>query len=744
MNMPATSPRTGLAADAAPPGKNRRPVTLSVSGMSCASCVNRVESTLAGLPGVHDVAVNLALESARLEVDQAVTEQRLLDALEAAGYPSRVQARTSADHPEEAEQPDDGGFWWLIFAAVLSTPLVLPMLGMALGASWRLPPVFELALAAPVQFLAGARFYRGAWQSLRHASANMDVLVALGTSAAFGYSLAVVAGVTRGHLYFEASAVIITLVLLGKWLEARARRGAGESLRQLMALRPDSASVERDGVESRVPAEEVQPGDTVVVRPGERIPVDGVVLEGESELDESLLTGESIPVHRRPGDTVTGGAINGDGALRLRCTAGSDNGRLARIVSLVEDAQMRKAPVQRLVDRVAGVFVPVVIAIAAMTFAAWWLAGGGFEQALVCAVAVLVIACPCALGLATPTALVAGTGAAARAGILIRDAQALELAATVSQVVFDKTGTLTRGQPRVVTIRTDGLDEGRVLTLAASLQERSEHPLARALVAHARQQGLAFETVTDFRNHPGAGVSGQVGQHSVAIGNVTLMTHLGVTADGIEPDTSQDDGLTWSLVAVDDHRVGAVAFADALREESAAAVAALRRRGLAVSLLTGDNEGTARRVARESGIDDWTAGATPEDKQALVRDLADRGARVAMVGDGVNDAPALAAAHLGIAMGEGTDVAMETAGITVMRSDPRLVAGALAVSRATLHTIRQNLFWAFIYNVVGIPVAALGFLNPAVAGAAMALSSVCVVTNSLRLRHWRHALISGG
>ncbi len=720
------------AADLGPPAA----VTLDITGMSCASCVTRVESALRAVPGVSEASVNLALGQAEVTTDRPGLETELEAAVARAGYVARARR---ADTPGATpEPPASREGVWLLLAAALTLPLVAQMAAMVAGAAWRLPPLAELALAAPVQFLAGARFYRGAWQSLRHRAASMDVLVALGTSAAFFYSLAVVAGITRGHLYFEASAVIVTLVLLGKWLEARARRGAGAALAELMALRPDTATVERDGAERIVPAAEVAAGETVIVRPGERIPVDGEILDGITEVDESLLTGESLPVAKRPGQRVTGGALNGSGLLRVRCTAPASRSRLARIVALVEEAQMRKAPVQRLVDRVSAVFVPVVVAVAAATFAAWWLAGAGFETAMVAAVAVLVIACPCALGLATPTALVAGTGAAARAGILIRDIQALERAAGVDTVVFDKTGTLTAGRPRVSRIESAGGDADGVLALAASLQRGSEHALAGALVARAKERGLALQRVEGFRNHPGSGVTGRVSDHDVAVGTRALMERVGVDLAGAAELLApiEDEAGTVALVALDGRVRAAVGFADAVRDTSREAVAELARRGLATVLLTGDNAATARRVAQATGVGEWHAGATPEDKAARVTELAAGGRRVAMVGDGVNDAPALAAADLGIAMGQGTDVAMETAGITLMRPDPRLVGSALDVARATLRTIRQNLFWAFVYNVVGIPVAALGLLNPALAGAAMAMSSVCVVANSLRLRRW--------
>jgi Cu+-exporting ATPase len=697
-------------------------LAVDIDGMSCAACVGRVERALEAVPGVVSAQVNLALGNALVGVERPGLEDAVLAAATAAGYPAHL--RRSAAAPEAPAR--DRELAWLLFAAVLTLPLVVQMGMMVAGSGWRLPPLLELVLAAPVQFLAGARFYRGAWNSLRHGAASMDVLVALGTSAAFCYSLAVVLGATRGHLYFEASAVIITLVLLGKWLEARARRGASAALRELMALRPDTATVERDGVEQAVAADRVVPGDVVVVRPGARIPVDGTILSGDTEVDESLITGESLPVARSAGDAVIGGAVNGSGLLRVR------------IVALVEEAQMRKAPVQRLVDRISARFVPAVVAVAVLTFTGWWLAAAGLEQSLVAAVAVLVIACPCALGLATPTALVAGTGASARAGIL-RDIEALERAAAIDMVIFDKTGTLTAGRPRLTQIAVGEGDAPALLRLAASVQHGSEHPLARAAVERASDEGLSLAPVTEFRNHPGAGVTARADGHRVAVGSRALLAKLDVDCAPLDAllDGMESDAATWSAVAVDGRIAGVLAYEDELRSDAPQALAGLAARGVQAMLLTGDNEASAARVAKRAGIERWQSAATPETKAARVTELTRDGHRVAMVGDGINDAPALAAADLGIAMGGGTDVAMETAGITLMRHDLGLVAGALDVSRRTLRTIRQNLFWAFVYNVVGIPVAAMGLLDPALAGAAMAMSSVCVVTNSLRLRRWR-------
>jgi Cu+-exporting ATPase len=766
-----TSMSTPLSTDAGvcavPPGETQA-LTFDVHGMSCASCVNRVETALRAMPGVRDAAVNLALGRALIHTAPSLPPQPMLDALAKAGYSAQLAASEVATDAD-AKQAAPGTAKisteakWLIFAALFSTPLLLQMISMSASLDWRLTPMMELLLAAPVQLFAGARFYRGAWTSVRHGSANMDVLVALGTSAAFIYSLGVVFGTVSGHLYFEASATVITLVLLGKWLEARARHGASAALRELMSLRPQTAQVLRAGVAVTVLVETVQIDDLLQLRPGEQIAVDGVILEGDTEVDESLLTGESLPVNKHPGDKVIGGAVNGSGAVRMQCTAPATHGRLAQIVALVEDAQMRKAPVQQLVDRVSAVFVPVVLVLAALTFAGWWYVAADLESALLASVAVLVIACPCALGLATPTALVAGTGAAARAGILIRDIQALERAAMIDIVVFDKTGTLTLGTPRVVQMEcVDGSERRQLLAMTSVVQHASEHPLARALVAYAEtfdnsaadspghqlpfangrpEQLLLLSPSPDlheFRNHAGYGVTGVIDGHAIAVGSAALMSTLGIDQHAIQSlfAATKHPQASHSYIAVDGRVRALLAFADEVRTQSAATIRALHARGIETNLLSGDHEAAAQHVAQQFGIPTWHAHMSPTAKAERIELLRSQGKHVAMIGDGVNDAPALAVADLGIAMGEGTDIAIETAGITLMRSDPQLVPAALDVSHATLRTIRQNLFWAFFYNVIGIPLAAFGFLNPTLAGAAMALSSVCVVSNSLRLRAW--------
>lgn len=713
-------------------------VRLDITGMTCAACATRVERALSRTPGVLRATVNLALERADIAIaPDGPDRAALAETVRGAGY----QVRAPATVTEEVE-----GRPWLetatLAAAILLTlPLVLNMMAMTLGLPWHLSPITELILATPVQVWAGARFYRGAWASLRHRSPGMDVLVALGTSAAWGYSAVQVAlhgDAAMGHLYFEAAAVVITLVLLGKRLEARAKRGAGAALRALMALRPETARVlTADGPVER-PVADLAPGDRILVRPGERFPVDARVEAGESEVDESLVTGESLPVAKRPGDAVAAGALNGTGALTLEATAVGEDSTIARIVRLVEAAQSGKAPIQKLVDRISAVFVPIVLVLAVLTFAGWLVAGGSLDQALGAAVAVLVIACPCAMGLATPAAIVTGTGAAARAGILIRDIETIERAPRIDTVVFDKTGTLTEGRPAVTEVI--GGEPDSLLALAAAVQAGSEHPLARAVEAEAARRGLAVPAASRIAARPGRGVVGTVDGAGVAIGNAALMREAGAALPEALAQTIGEHeaaGRTAMLVAVGGTVRGAIAVADPVKPGAAEAVARLTAAGIGVRMLSGDARAVADSVAGRVGIAAVEAPVRPEEKAGAVARLRAGGAKVAMVGDGINDAPALAEADLGIAMGGGADVALEAAAITLMRPDPRLVADALAISRATWNKVRQNLFWAFAYNVIGLPLAALGLLNPALAGAAMALSSISVVANALLLRRWR-------
>ena len=744
-------------------------VALSITGMTCAACAGRVEKSLKKVPGVTDAAVNLATEVATVRFGaRTVDAPALIAAVEKAGYGAAVRD----ENAKPADPEGARGGLLVLLAALLSAPLVLPMLLQPFGIHAMLPGWWQLALATPVQFVLGARFYSAGWKALRARSGNMDLLVAIGTSAAWGLSVyhllqwtfpSVHAqhGGVEPHYYFEASAVVITLVMFGKWLEARAKRKTTEAIRALQSLRPDVATLLlRDGMEQTVPVAVVMTGDLVVVRPGERIPVDGEVLEGSTHIDESFITGESRPVARSPGDRVTGGAINAEGRLLLRTTAVGAETVLARIIHMVEEAQANKAPIQRLVDRVSEVFVPAVVLVALVTLLGWGLGTGNWTQAILNAVAVLVIACPCALGLATPTAIMAGTGVAARHGILIKDAQALESAHAVSVVAFDKTGTLTVGRPSLVgLVPAQGVDAVGVLRLAAAIQSGSEHPLARAVAdaAAAQEQGGAVAgpgeglAAREIRAIPGRGVRGEVQGVEAWVGSRRLMDELGVALGPLEEAAAQleSEGRTVSFVAWRDLSgaglavpAGLLAFGDALKPGARIAIERLRRRGIRTVMLTGDNPGAAAAVAKELGLDEVRAQVLPEQKAEAVAALrvgteGSRAAVVAMVGDGVNDAPALAAADVGIAMSTGTDVAMHTAGITLMRGDPSLVEDAIAISQRTYSKIRQNLFWAFVYNVIGIPLAAFGKLDPVLAGAAMAFSSVSVVSNALLLRRWK-------
>ncbi|WP_088285995.1 cation-translocating P-type ATPase [Ideonella sp. A 288] len=728
----------------APSHASRRSLDLQIEGMTCASCATRVEKALGRVPGVTLATVNLATERATVHGGAELAADVLAAAVRQAGYAVR--------EADEAPSPAGGRLppgWPVMAGAALTLPLVAPMLLQWVGFDWMLEGWLQWLLATPVQFWLGWRFYRAGWLALRAGTGNMDLLVALGTSAAYGLSIyLLVRHADHGtpHLYFEASAAVITLVLLGKWLEGRAKRQTTDAIRALNALRPATARVLRDGVEVDLPVERVAVGDLVRVRPGERVAVDGQVMDGRSHVDESLITGESLPVAKAPGDRVTGGAINAEGALTLKTLAVGAETTLARIVRMVESAQAAKAPIQRMVDRVSAVFVPVVLGIALMTLAGWVVASGDWEQAVVHAVAVLVIACPCALGLATPTAIMVGTGVAARQGILIRDAQALERAHGTTTVVFDKTGTLTEGRPSLAAVHAaPGQTRESVLRLAAALQQSSEHPLARAVMDAVRAEHVSAALSQDAKALPGRGLQATVNGAVVLLGSSRLMHERQVPAGALAEAghrlERQGRTVSWLMRETGERTelLGLLAFGDALKATAHEAVSRLHALGLETVLLTGDNRGSADAVARELGIRQVHAEVLPGDKAAVVQGLRAAGRVVAMVGDGLNDAPALAAADIGIAMATGTDVAMEVAGITLMRGDPRLVADSLEVSRRTHATLKRGLFWAFAYNVVGIPLAALGMLSPVIAGAAMALSSVSVVGNALLLRRWRAA-----
>ncbi|MSP86666.1 MAG: copper-translocating P-type ATPase [Methylotenera sp.] len=729
--------------------------TLSLGGLSCASCANRVEKALTKVPGVLSAEVNLVLETAQVSgLASTVNLNQLIDAVVAAGYQAKEVNKINAANVDLTQtnqiQVDHLAtkLWWPVaLSALLSLPLLIAMLAEWAGWQGQLAGWLQWALATPVQFFLGWRFYKSGWNALKAGAGNMDLLVALGTSAAYGLSVYLLfsplyAGMQ--HLYFESSTLVITLVLLGKWLEARAKKQTTAAIRALNALRPEQASVLRNGQELQLAIAAVMVGDMVVIRPGERIPVDGCVEQGESQVDESLITGENLPVSKKIGDRVTGGAVNGEGLLHVSTTVVGAESVLARIVRLVESAQAKKAPIQRLVDTVSAVFVPVVIGIALLTFLAWGLLGGDWQVAILNAVSVLVIACPCALGLATPTAIMVGAGVAAQHGILIKDAEVLELAHAVKIVAFDKTGTLTEGHPQLIALQSTTGNDAQVLTLAASLQVGSEHPLAKAVVNAAQAQAILLQPALALQALPGRGLVGEVGAQRLHLGNTRLMEELGVNlaalkvrAEALEAEGRSVSWLSVSTLAAAPTLLGLLAFGDALKMTAATAVERLHSQEILTVLISGDNQGSASSIAQQLGISRVYAQVLPEDKANIVTQLKRAGGLVAMVGDGINDAPALVAADVGIAMSNGTDVAMHTAGITLMHGNPALVADAIDISRRTYAKIRQNLFWAFVYNAVGIPLAALGLLSPVIAGAAMALSSVSVVSNALLLKRWR-------
>jgi len=725
-------------------------IELVIEGMTCASCVSRIERALDRVPGVLGTTVNLATERATVRVlEGAAQPEQLTAAVERAGYRAHVPETGKPAHSQPSVWREA---WPVVVAALLSAPLLVPMVTAPFGAHAMLPAWLQWLLATPVQFWLGARFYRASWKALRAGTANMDVLVALGTSAAYGlstYLWLTRGGNTMPDLYFDAAAIVITLILFGRWLEARAKRHTADAIRALETLRPDTARVVRDGVEKEVSVSAMQVGDQVVIRPGERVPVDGVVTSGASQLDESLLTGESLPVAKAEGDPVIGGAINGDGLLHVRTTAIGAETALSRIIRLVEHAQAAKAPIQRLVDKVAAVFVPAVLAVASVTLFGWWFAGGGLEHAIIVAVTVLVVACPCSLGLATPTAIMVGTGMGARHGILIKDAEALEVAHRIRTVAFDKTGTLTEGKPRLVAhVSARGVEPSELLQLAASVQAGSSHPLAEAVMLEASQKNVIPLPAQAVQALGGRGMAATVTRNGAVVdlrlGSSRLMEEAGVDiAPFLERASELEQAgrtVSWLAdVAGEPRLLGVLAFGDRVKPGAREAVQRLHALGVRTVMVTGDNAGSAQAVADQLGIDQVVAKVLPENKAETVAALKKDGGAVAMVGDGINDAPALAAADVGIAMATGTDVAMHTAGVTLMRGDVALVADAIDLSRRTWSKIRQNLFWAFAYNVIGIGLSAFGVLSPVIAGAAMAASSVSVVGNALLLKRWRPA-----
>ncbi|QZA77278.1 cadmium-translocating P-type ATPase [Deefgea tanakiae] len=721
----------------APSVEAKQTIKLSISGMTCASCVGRIESALLATDGVVSASVNLATETAQVILQSGVDPVVLLDAVAGAGYEASLMTAETEKTPSHAKSSP---FWPIAIGALLSLPLVLPMLAEPFGVHWMLPAWVQFLLATPVQFWLGARFYRSAWHAVRNLRGNMDLLVSIGTSAAYGLSLYHwLFDASQGALYFEAGAVIVTLVLLGKWLEARAKHETTAAIKALQALRPSVARVRKNGRDIEVALEHVQLGDLVVILPGEQVPVDGVVREGESQHDESMLTGESVLVTKEVGSKVTGGAINHDGVLLVETSALSGESTLARIIRMVEDAQAGKAAIQRLVDQVSAVFVPVVLVIALVTLLGWRYWTGSTESGILYAVAVLVIACPCALGLATPTAIMAGTGVAAKFGILIKDAEALELAHKVQVVMFDKTGTLTEGKPHLAELTAQDGEQAEMLELAAALQRGSEHPLAKAVIAKADvAQPLKADNLQAL---PGRGIAGDIAGTRYLLGNQRLMQEKGIDLSIMQTahDQALSNGFTVSWLAREHDLalIGMLAFSDGIKATAKDAISQLRALGVKTLMLSGDNRAAAQRVAEQLNLDEVIAEVLPHEKAAHIEAIRAQGKVVAMVGDGVNDAPALAAADVGIAMGTGADVAMHVAGVTLMRGDPQLVSQTIEISRLTYRKIRQNLFWAFIFNVIGIPLAAFGLLNPMIAGGAMAFSSVSVVSNALLLRNWK-------
>ncbi|PTM58615.1 heavy metal translocating P-type ATPase [Desmospora activa] len=728
----------------------REKVDLEITGMTCAVCATRIEKGLNKLEGVTDARVNLALETATVKYSpHQIAVKDILDRVEAIGYKATPKGDRT-QNPTDQRREADSQKGKLFFAILLSAPLLWTMVSHFEWTSfiW-LPDLFmnpwvQLALATPVQFVVGKQFYVGAFKALRNGSANMDVLVALGTSAAYFYSVylslrsLVVPSEGMAELYFETSAILITLILLGKWFEARAKGRSSEAIKKLMGLQAKNATVIRDGQERTVPVEEVRVGDLVLVKPGEKVPVDGEVVEGRSAVDESMLTGESIPVDKAAGDTVTGATLNKNGSLRIRATKVGRDTVLAQIIQVVEEAQGSKAPIQRMADKVSGIFVPIVVGIAFVTFLIWYLAvaPGDVAAALENMIAVLVIACPCALGLATPTSIMAGSGRSAEAGILFKSGEHLESAHRIDTVVLDKTGTVTTGEPELTDVVSYQTDENAFLQLVGAAEKESEHPLAQAIVEGIREKGLPLADADRFEAIPGYGIRADVNGRAVLIGTRRLLTEHQIAIDNAlaSMERLESEGKTAMLVAVDGMLAGIVAVADTMKDTSKEAVARLKAIGLRVIMVTGDNERTAKSVAKQAGIDHVIAEVLPEGKVNEIKRLQAEGHKVAMVGDGINDAPALVAADIGMAIGTGTDVAVEAADITLMRGDLNSIADAFQMSKRTIRNIKQNLFWAFSYNTMGIPIAAAGFLAPWLAGAAMAFSSVSVVLNALRLQ----------
>lgn len=714
---------------------------LSISGMSCAACSARVEKRLSKLAGVQEATVNLATNKATVQYIPGLTEPaELRKAVEKLGYGAKLLEEEGDDREGQDRRKEIRlQIYRFTLALILSLPLGWMMVAMLFGwHQFMLSPWLQLALATPVQFVAGWQFYRGAYHALKTGGANMDVLVALGTSVAYFYSL--VAVIQGWHeLYFESAAVVITLILLGKLLEAVAKGKTSEAIKKLIGLQPKTARVLREGVEVDIPVQEVQVGELILVRPGEKIPVDGKIVEGFSAVDESMLTGESIPVEKAPGSEVVGASVNIQGSFTFQATKIGKDTALAQIIRMVEAAQGSKAPIQRLADKVSGIFVPAVVVIAVLTFLGWVISGATVTEALIHMTAVLVIACPCALGLATPTAIMVGTGVGAEKGILIKGGEHLERAGRVNTIVLDKTGTITKGKPALTNLAViSPFTENDVLQAVAAGEKKSEHPLGQAIIQEAAERGIELQAANEFTALPGKGIRFGVGQSIWYVGNEALAQSLSIDLAPILATKNEweEEGKTVMLALVDNQLAGLIAVADTVKDHAREAIEELKDLGMEVYMLTGDQERTAQAIARQVGIDHVIAEVLPEHKADMVQQLKANGKVVAMVGDGINDAPALAIADVGLAIGTGTDVAIESASITLMRGDLATIATAIKLSRQTLRKIRQNLFWAFIYNVIGIPLAVLGLLTPVMGGAAMAFSSVSVVTNSLLLKRY--------
>ncbi len=729
-------------------------IQLNIQGMSCAACVAHVEKAIANTNGVDVATVNLATEKATVSINpEIINIKDIIKSVTEAGYNATIATEAINDEQTKLKKKELKSLKTkMFFSIILSIPLVLAMFAGILKIKPLMflhNPYLQLALATPVQFWIGWSFYKNAWKNIKALNPGMDVLVALGTSAAYVFSIfngfiAKHTTLSSSGLYFEASAIIITLVLLGRYLEANAKGKTSEAIKKLMGLQPKTANIERNGDIISVPINDVQIDDIIHIKPGERIPVDGIIISGNTAVDESMITGESIPVEKDTGDLLISGTINSFGSVKFKASHVGNDSVLSRIISFVEEAQGSKAPIQKIADKVAAIFVPAVLSIAVITFLIWWLAFGSFTSAIISAVAVLVIACPCSLGLATPTAIMVGTGVGAQRGILIKNGEVLQQTGKVTTIVLDKTGTITQGRPElqkvIPSVGSNIIkDEKEILTIAASLENNSEHPLAKAVVAVARELDCKLFSTENFKAIAGKGIKAKINDTEYLIGTEQFIIEnsIDITKLSKEKATLEEQGNTVIILADTTQPIAILAIADSIKATSERSIATLKAMGLDIYMITGDNNRTAKAIAKKAGIDNVLSEVLPEGKALEVQKLQAKGKIVAMVGDGINDAPALATADTGIAMGEGSDIAMESADITLMRGDLGEIAAAIQLSRNTMHKIRQNLFWAFFYNSIGIPFAALGFLNPIIAGAAMAFSSVSVVSNSLSLKRFK-------